>query len=112
MNSTESLDGDAGAGRALAALGLGTGVLCEALLGWIDRTDTLLSVKEVASGRYVHVNCAMAALFGRPAAEVVGLTDADLMESSQWASLRAADQAAAGLATPVQGERPAPPSAT
>ena len=104
MNSTESLDGDAGAGQALAALGLGTGVLCEALLGWIDRTGTPLSIKEVASGRYLHVNRAMAELLGRPPAEVVGLTDADLMESGQWASLRAADQAAVGLATPLQGE--------
>ena len=77
MNSTESLDGDAGAGQALAALGLGTGVLCEALLGWIDRTGTPLSIKEVASGRYLHVNRAMAELLGRPPAEVVGLTDAD-----------------------------------
>ncbi|HRI18811.1 MAG TPA: diguanylate cyclase [Burkholderiaceae bacterium] len=107
MNQTDFPDLDtaqADVGKALASLGLGNGVLCQALLAWIDRVDALLAIKELGSGRYVHVNAAMARLLGRPAAELIGLTDADLMESGQWASLRAADQAAAGLARPVLGE--------
>ena len=77
-----------------AALGVTDHALCDMLLAWMDRSEVLLSIKDVASGRYVHVSEGMAALLGRPAAEVVGLSDADLMESEQWAALRAADQAA------------------
>ena len=87
-----------------AALQLAEGVMCSALLAWIDRSDVLLALKEIGSGRYVYVNRGMAALLGRSAAELSGLTDADLMESGQWAALRAADQAAVGLGTPVVGE--------
>lgn len=76
------------------ALGVTDHALCDMLLAWMDRSEVLLSIKDVASGRYVHVSEGMAALLGRPAAEVVGLSDADLMESEQWAALRAADQAA------------------
>jgi diguanylate cyclase (GGDEF)-like protein len=78
--------------------------LREVLLAWLERSEGLLSVKEIGSGRYVHVNPRMAALLGRPPAEVIGLTDVDLMESGQWAQLRAADQSAAALGTPQVSE--------
>jgi diguanylate cyclase (GGDEF)-like protein len=107
MIPTETIDLDAGRAaraRALASLGLSPSALCQSLLDWIDRGETLLSIKDAANGRYLHVNAGMAQLLGRPAAEVVGLTDADLMEPGQWSGLRAADQAAAMLAMPVQGE--------
>ena len=107
MNSSKSQDASqrSDAGPALpTALQLADGVLCSALLAWIDRSDALLAVKEIGSGRYVYVNRGMAELLGRSAAELNGLTDADLMESGQWAALRAADQAAAGLGSPVVGE--------
>jgi len=78
--------------------------LCEVLLTWIERAEGLLSVKELGSGRYVHVNPRMAALLGRPPAEILGRADADLMESGQWAPLRAADQSAAAQGTPQVSE--------
>ncbi len=78
--------------------------LHEVLLRWLERSECLLSVKELGSGRYVHVNARMAALLGRPQAEVIGLADVDLMESGQWAPLRAADQSAAALGAPQLSE--------
>jgi len=87
-----------------ASLGVAERSLCEALLTWVERSEALLSLKEVGSGRYVHVNVRMAALLGRPAQEVVGLADADLMEPDQWTPLRAADQSAAALAAPQMNE--------
>ena len=86
------------------SLGVHAPSVCEALLAWVERSEGLLSLKEVGSGRYVHVNSRMAALLGRPEAQVLGLTDADLMESGQWASLRAAEQSAATLGTPQVSE--------
>lgn len=68
--------------------------MCDALLGFIEHTGALLAVKEIASGRYLRVNGHMAELLGRPAQEIEGLSDADLMESGQWTALRAADQSA------------------
>ena len=91
------------AGDLAAALGVAEGALCDLLLAWMERSELLLSIKDFSSGRYVYVNAGMAALLGRPAAEVLGLSDADLMESEQWAALRAADQAA-GTAFPVSTE--------
>lgn len=85
-------------------LGVAPGAICEALLAAVERSEGLLSVKEIGSGRYVHVNARMAALLGRPAAEILGLTDADLMESGQWSPLRAAEQSAASLGAPQLGE--------
>lgn len=58
------------------------------------RTGVAFSIKDATSGRYVWVNDAMAMLLGRPAAQIVGQTDPDLMASAQAGLLRAADQAA------------------
>lgn len=87
-----------------AALGVAESAVCNALLAWADRSEVLLAVKDVTTGRYVHVNARMAALLGRAPAAIVGLSDADLMESGQWAPLRAADQSAAAQGTPQLGE--------
>lgn len=86
------------------ALGVPDGVLGEVLMAWMERSEGLLSVKEIGSGHYVHVNPRMAALLGRPVREILGLADADLMEASQWAPLRAAEQSAATLGTPQMSE--------
>lgn len=90
--------------RALAALGLTADALCDALLATLERSKLPLSIKEVASGSYLFVNQAYAALFGRSAAEIAGLADADLMEAGQSAGLRAAEQAAAASEVPQQTE--------
>ena len=81
--------------------------LAGALLDTLDRLDVLLAVKEVASGRYVHVNVRMAELFGRSApAEMIGLTDTDLMDAAAAATIRAAEQTAlAHDAAPILGDQ-------
>ena len=91
------------AGRAdtaaalLAALQAGDSVVVAALLDLLDRCELAFAVKDVASGRYVHANAAMNAIWGPTRTTVVGATDADLLEASQWPALRSAEQAALGL---------------
>lgn len=87
--------GSPDSGEVAGASGLTAAEIGRALLEFVDRSQALLAVKDAASGRYVHVNAGMAELLGRPARDIVGLTDADLMESGQWTALRAAEQSAA-----------------
>jgi diguanylate cyclase (GGDEF)-like protein len=61
------------------------------LLALLDRLALPLATKDVAGGRYVHVNAAMDELLG---GGVAGLTDAELFGAAQAAALRTADQAA------------------
>lgn len=88
------------AGRAdtaaalLAVLQAGDGTLVAALLDLLDRCELAFAVKDVTSGRYVHANAAMNAIWGPARADVVGATDAELLEASQWPALRSAEQAA------------------
>ncbi|MDE2277483.1 MAG: diguanylate cyclase [Burkholderiales bacterium] len=70
----------------------------------LDRAGQLLAVKSLASGRYVHVNPALAAWLGRPVAEVLGCTDAELFEPGVALLLRAADQTAHAQAKPLVSE--------
>ena len=107
MNSAQPLQPPvvADTPKSLAAsLGVADGVLCATLLAWVDRSEALLALTEIGSGKYVHVNARMAALLGRPASELVGLCDADLMEAGQWSHLRAAEQSAVALGTPQMSE--------
>lgn len=67
------------------------GGLLPALLA---RRGDLLAVKDAGSGRYVHVNEAMAGFLRRPAAKVLGLTDAELFDAPLATALRAAEQTA------------------
>lgn len=62
----------------------------------LERQGALLAVKDAASGRYEHVNSAMAALFGRSAADMIGRSDAELLDAPLAATLRAAEQTALG----------------
>ena len=64
----------------------------------------LVSVKETASGRYLHVNAAMAVFFGRPVDEVIGRTDAELFDAAATTVLRAAEQTALAQPEPLQSE--------
>ena len=94
--------------QAFAAAAAGSGIDGSALSGTLfsvlDHVQSLWSVKEVATGRYMHVNPRMAELFGRRPAEMVGAADADLMEPAQAATLRAAEQAALAHSAPSQSE--------
>jgi diguanylate cyclase (GGDEF)-like protein len=91
------------AGRAdtaaalVAALQAGDGAVVAALLGLLDRCDLAWAVKDVASGRYMHANASMNALWGPARTDIAGTTDADLLEAGQLPALRAADQAALAL---------------
>jgi diguanylate cyclase (GGDEF)-like protein len=91
--------------RALAsALEADDVELAGALLEVLDRAGALFAVKEVASGRYVHVNTRMAELLGRTPAALVGSTDAELMEQGPAATIRAAEQTALAHAAPTLSE--------
>ena len=80
-------------------------VMAAALDAWVSRQGALLSIKEADSGRYVHVNNAMAALLGHPAENIPGRTDAELVDALLAANWRAADQAALAHAQPVSSEQ-------
>ena len=90
------------AARALAAAaGVDCAALNGALMSTLDHVQSLVSVKEVATGHYVHVNQRMAQLFGRSVAGMVGATDLELMEPAQSTAIRAAEQAALVHASPT-----------
>ena len=55
----------------------------------LARRGDLLAVKDARSGRYVHVNEAMAGFLSRPAGDVRGLTDAELFDAPLATALRA-----------------------
>jgi len=60
----------------------------------LARRGDLLAVKDARSGRYEHVNEAMAGFLRRPARDVRGLTDTELFDAPLATALRAADQTA------------------
>ena len=93
-NAEPTSDTAESAGRLIAAVGGGEGAFAAVLLGMLNRLDACVAIKEIATGRYAHVNQGMAALFGRAARDMLGLADADLMDAGQAATLRAAEQAA------------------
>ncbi len=61
---------------------------------WLSRQGSLWSVKDAATGRYVHANEAMASFLKQPLAQVLGQTDSEWMEASVATALRAAEQTA------------------
>ena len=87
-----------------AALGADSAALAGALFDLFDRVDVLLAVKDAAQGRYVHVNARMAELLDRPAHELVGLTDAEVLAPGPAAVFRSAEQAALAQRTPTLSE--------
>jgi len=70
----------------------------------LKRHGDLLAVKDGISGRYVHVDPAMAAFIGRPVAEVLGRNDAELFDTVIAGALRAADHTALAQAEPLVSE--------
>jgi diguanylate cyclase (GGDEF)-like protein/PAS domain S-box-containing protein len=69
-----------------------------ALLNLFDRSEVLVSVKE-AGGRYMHVSERMAVLLGHGPQDILGRTDADLLNPTEAAMLKAADQTVGGLSS-------------
>ncbi len=73
-------------------------VLGSALAALVQQQEALLSVKDVGSGRYVHVNPAMTALLGSAA---LGCTDAELFDAALAGALRAAEHTARAQGAPL-----------
>ena len=93
MTATFPSDPAAALSQLVTSLDDGRGALAVAVLDMLDRADVLVAVKEIATGRYLHVNARMVALFGRAAQDLLGHTDAEFLDASQAASLRTADHA-------------------
>ena len=76
------------------------GLLAALLPAVLARQGELLAVKDARSGRYVHVNDAMAGWLRRPARDIIGHTDADLFDAALSTALRAAEQTALAQGEP------------
>ncbi|WP_280150681.1 GGDEF domain-containing protein [Piscinibacter sp. XHJ-5] len=83
-----------------AAQGLSDGALGSVLLALVERLEAPFAIKDIASGRYVHVSPRMAALYGRSVEELLGHTDADLLGPEISGPLRTGDQAALAQSLP------------
>jgi diguanylate cyclase (GGDEF)-like protein len=88
----------------LAALQAGAPAFPGVLAELLAQTGAMLAVKDAASGRYLHVDPALAAFFGRTPQDLAGLTDADLLEVGQSTALRASDKAALAHPTALRSE--------
>ena len=84
----------------VAAHGLADGALGAVLLSLVERLEAPFAIKDIATGRYVHVNLRMAALVGRSPEQLLGHTDADLLGPELSAPLRSADQSALAQTLP------------
>ena len=73
-------------------------VFARLLPSLLNQRSELLTIKDALTGRYVHVNAAMASFLQRPAAGLVGLCDNDVFETLVATNLRSADLAAQGAA--------------
>ena len=60
----------------------------------LQQQGDLLAVKDLQSGRYVHLNPAMAEFLRCPVGQALGRTDADLFDPALATALRAAEQTA------------------
>jgi diguanylate cyclase (GGDEF)-like protein len=80
------------------------GVLATVASALVDRRGDLLAVKDLASGRYVHVNDAMAGFLGLPVASVVEHTDGELFDASLASAWRAAEHTALAQDEPLLSE--------
>jgi diguanylate cyclase (GGDEF)-like protein len=79
-------------------------VWAEVLDAWTSRQGALLSIKDAATGRYEHVNEAMARFLGRAAADILGRSDAELVDPALATAWRAAEQTALAQAQPLGSE--------
>ena len=108
MNETPSsgTSGHAETARSLAsALGAQEAVLAGALLDTLERLNLLVSIKEVASGRYLHANQRMAEVFGRTPGELIGAVESDLLDPAQAAAVRSADQTVLASSISTSGQQ-------
>lgn len=79
-------------------------VLGGAVPALLQRRGELLAIKELSSGRYAHVNAAMAEFLRRPVAQILGYTDTDIFEASVSTVLRAAEHTAMAQPEPLHSD--------
>jgi diguanylate cyclase (GGDEF)-like protein len=79
-------------------------VLSGLLMAFLAKQGAMLSIKDAATGRYEYVNGTMARFLGRPASDIVGHTDAELVEPALVTAWRAAEQTAVAQAVPLSSE--------
>jgi diguanylate cyclase (GGDEF)-like protein len=70
----------------------------------VAQRGDLLAVKDLASGRWLHANEAMACFLRRPAAEILGRLDSELFDAPLAGLWRAAEQAAQAQGEPLLSE--------
>lgn len=94
---SDSLQATGQTGLSFPAVGDGAEAaasLASALLAWAEHQGLAVGVKAAEDGRYLQVNEALLRLFDRPQDQVLGRTDADLVDQGTAALLRSADQTA------------------
>ena len=96
--------GDSMGEGQLAGAGPIDGALARLLPLLLARRGELLTVRDATSGQVIAVNDGMAAFLGRPAASLVGHTEAEWFEAATAAALRAADQTALAQTGPLLSE--------
>ena len=74
------------------------------LLSLLDRAEAALSVKDAASGRYIHVSEGFAELFGHLPDDMLGRTDAELMAPAEANAMRQGEQTALSQTLPTVSE--------
>jgi diguanylate cyclase (GGDEF)-like protein len=79
-------------------------VLSDVLDAWLARQGAMLSVKDAATGRYEHVNDAMARFLGRSLSDIRGHTDAELVDPALATAWRAAEHTALAQDQPLSSE--------
>jgi diguanylate cyclase (GGDEF)-like protein len=72
-------------------------VLAGVLHQWLTRRGGMLAIKDAATGRYEHVNAAMASFLGRAPEDICGRLDAELVDPALATAWRAADQTVLAL---------------
>jgi diguanylate cyclase (GGDEF)-like protein len=78
-----------------------TPALSALLSAVLKRQGALMSVKDAATGRYLHVNAEMAAFLGRSPTSLRGALDAELFDAAVATALRAAEQTALSQREPL-----------
>jgi len=82
-----------------AAHALADGAMGAVLLSLVERLEAAFAIKDIATGRYVHVNLRMAALYGRSPEQLLGHTDADLLGPERISPEQARKDLPPGVAT-------------
>lgn len=105
MNSlTEPEDGSGGSPADVAARGLVSDALGKSALALASLHGWMVNIKDATDGRYVFVNATMAEFLGRPAEQLLGRHDAELIDAALATLLRTADQTALGHGSPLASD--------